>query len=308
MSRINARFALRLTLICWTAAAVVPASAQYFQQIPGTLQHIAAGRTEVWGLNYEVPVPGGASIYRYNPSSQSFVLIAGGLGQIAVGGGTPLQPDQVWGVNEWGDIYQYNFSSNVFVQMPGVAEQIAVGVGGSDVCHPFEVWAISTNQYIYRWNYEVVPACGPAGWVQIANPYPFSQIVTGDSDIWALDIIDRIWHYNLVTQGWTQIGGGCNNTLTEIAVGVNDVWGAGCNGTIYRSNPFQGGDFVAVAAGTWIAAGGNGVWGIDAGDVVHFTSGPPAYFLGLQPMTMAVGTGGGTWLINGSDQVYVFVP
>jgi hypothetical protein len=92
MSRTKVRFVLCLLLICSTAA-VVPASAQHFQQMEGSLTQIAAGRVEVWGLD-------GAQPYRFNPNTQKFVKISdkvsGSLSQIAVGGGTLLQLDEVW--------------------------------------------------------------------------------------------------------------------------------------------------------------------------------------------------------------------
>jgi hypothetical protein len=126
-----------------------------------------------------------------------------------------------------------------------------------------------------------------------------------------LDVDWRIWHYNLVTQAWAQINGGYNNTLREITVGVNDVWGLGSNGTLYRSNPFRGGEFVGVAAGKWIAAGGDGVWGLGLDeDIVHLTSRVPQYqiILNAEPLVTAVGSGGGVWLLDTSSRVYVFIP
>jgi hypothetical protein len=83
MSRTNPRFVSCLTLICWIAT-VVPASAQHFKQITGSLTQIAVGRAEVWGLN-------GSQIYRFNSSTQEHGQVSGSLAQIAVGGGTLLQ-------------------------------------------------------------------------------------------------------------------------------------------------------------------------------------------------------------------------
>ena len=110
MSRTKFSFVACLLLISWTAAAV-PASAQHFQQIPSiTLSRVAAGRNEVWGLQF----PGG-EIWRYNPTSQRFAPVPGSLSQIAVGGGTLLQPDQVWGVNGAG-VFSFNLSTNAYTQ------------------------------------------------------------------------------------------------------------------------------------------------------------------------------------------------
>jgi Tectonin domain len=112
MSLTNIRFVLCLTLICCTAAAAVPASAQHFQQIPTPLSQISAGRKEVWGLKF----PGGL-IYRLVPgkgvTSADFQQVGGSLSQIAVGGGSLFQPDQVWGVNGAG-VFSFNLSTNAY--------------------------------------------------------------------------------------------------------------------------------------------------------------------------------------------------
>jgi Tectonin domain len=79
-------------MLCGWAATTVPARAQHFEQIPGSLTQIAAGRAEVWGLN-------GSAVFRFDASSKKFNQISGSLVQIAVGGGSLLQRDQVWGVH-----------------------------------------------------------------------------------------------------------------------------------------------------------------------------------------------------------------
>ncbi len=84
MTRTNIRFALCILLIC-SNAAVIPASAQHFEQMRGSLTQIAARRNEVWGLK-------GNAVYRFHPSTKKFVPVSGPMVQIAVGGGTLLQP------------------------------------------------------------------------------------------------------------------------------------------------------------------------------------------------------------------------
>src|ERR1700680_3365134 len=93
-----------VVLIGWATVAV-PASAQHFQQIPGSLTQVAVGRAEVWGLNAS------HQVYRFIRGTRKFVTISGSLTEIAVGGGTLLQADQVWGVNASGGIYRFNFST-----------------------------------------------------------------------------------------------------------------------------------------------------------------------------------------------------
>jgi hypothetical protein len=69
MNRTNIRFLLCLALICSTAA-VVPASAQHFELIKGSLIQIAAGSNEVWVLSEVYP-------YRFNANTQEFTKIKG---------------------------------------------------------------------------------------------------------------------------------------------------------------------------------------------------------------------------------------
>jgi hypothetical protein len=334
MSRTNVRFALCLLLIC--SAALVPASAQHFQQMNGSLTQIAAGRNEVWGLN-------GSTIYRFHPGTKKFVEVAGAITQIAVGGGTLLQPDQVWGTDGQ-DVWQFNLSTNGrTLKTPGVNiffNEVAVGegdedasAGGSDGCHPYEIWALASTfpaspGLPYRYNYcegsfDQIP-------LPVGSTTNFTHIATGGSDIWALDANAHIWHYNQYDNLWFQVTkGGYFGTLQQITVGVNDVWGLDGNGTVYRYDP-NNATFVLVLSGSnvdvaQIAAGGNGVWAIQASspgsglcNVFRFQSyglGTPtagggafqAFCLSAsssQDATqIAVGSGAGIWTVNNAGQV-----
>jgi hypothetical protein len=69
VNRTNIRFVVCLALICSTAA-VIPASAQHFQLMEGSLTQIAAGSIEVWGLSEVHP-------YRFNAKTQKFTKIKG---------------------------------------------------------------------------------------------------------------------------------------------------------------------------------------------------------------------------------------
>jgi Tectonin domain len=332
MSRTNVRFALCLTLICWIAA-VVPASAQHFQQMNASgpqLSYLAAGRNEVWGLHY----PGG-QIYRYHPSTKKFVQVAGSLSQVAVGGGSLLEPDQVWGVNGAG-VFRFNLSNNTYTQEnpPGATtffSQIAVGegdedssVGGSDGCHPFEVWGLAASApsnagLPYRYNYcegqfDEIPL--PSG-----STTPFTHIATGGGVLWALDAKENIWRWN--GHFWRLVSG----FLQQITVGVNDVWGLDGYGTVYRYDPntdmfalVQAGDNTSDTYVGQIAAGGDGVWAIQIGTIFpfnqyitidRFDSGPQG-IQGYVPFDspgaqVAVGSGAGVWVVNDSEQVFAWV-
>ena len=113
MSRKSVCFSLVLVLICGVAL-VVPASAQHFQHVTGSLTQVAAGRAEIWGLNAHLP-------YRFNPATKAFARVSTptGFTQIAVGGGTPLQSDQVWALDGTGHTFQFNFGTKAFVNVPG---------------------------------------------------------------------------------------------------------------------------------------------------------------------------------------------
>lgn len=141
---------LAASISCW-AAVTVPASAQHFEQIPGSLTQVAAGRAEVWGINAS------QQVYRFNATTVEFVQVAGKLKQVAVGGGSLLQTDAVWGLNAGSEIFQYNFTTKKLVQVTGELTQITVGDGDTDNCHPYEVWGINAGQEVFRFNY--APSC-----------------------------------------------------------------------------------------------------------------------------------------------------
>jgi hypothetical protein len=321
MSLTNIRFVLCLALICSTAA-VVPASAQHFQQMEGSLTEIAAGRAEVWGLN-------GSQPYRFNPSTQKFVKISdkisGPLTQIAVGGGSLLQPDEVWGINASGLVYQYNFSTKAFVYVSGGIEcklcaylsysQVVVGPGYEDNCHPYEVWGI-TNFGTGRYNY-----CS-SQFESIPNPsgVSFSQIATGGGDVWGNQSsrFGYAWEY-LGAAGW-RLGADNAQGFQQITVGVNDVWVVVGDGLIWNWAPDADGQDLVVFSPTWlptqIATGGDGVWAIyntsaANGLITRYDfqeQGFSAEFLLTSPaVQIAVGSGAGVWAIDSSNRVYALV-
>jgi Tectonin domain len=350
MFRTNVRFAICLMLICLTAA-VVPASAQHFKEITGTpLSQIAVGRKEVWGLY-------NSRVYRFKSNTESFDQIPGALTQIAVGGGTLLQSDEVWGINASGEIYRFDFTTKTLVQVPGALTQIAVGgaAGYGDNCHPYEVWGINSPN-VYRYNYcysqfESVPNAGGLG--------NFTQIAVGPiGDVWGLwqgtsyndyaagSIVFEYtpWDANSVNgveQVW-RICNGCNSgygptqpvfTWQQITVGTNQAWVVDSFGAIWfwapslniaHSGPGVGIDIYGIdntqtsfpyaPQVTQIACGGDGVWFISSGGHMgHLVPGVVSYLdeeppAGADaPAQIAVGSGAGVWMIDVSDQVYVWV-
>jgi hypothetical protein len=88
MSRNSGFWSGLLILIGWVSLAL-PASAQHFQQVKGTLASVSAGRNEVFGVDTH------GNVWRYHAASKSFGKIAGAsLDQVAVGGGTHSQLDE----------------------------------------------------------------------------------------------------------------------------------------------------------------------------------------------------------------------
>jgi hypothetical protein len=290
MSRTNFHFIGCLTLI-WLTAAAVPASAQHFQQITGTpLSQIAAGRKEVWGLY-------NSRIYRFNPGSQTFGQVPGSLTQIAVGGGTLMQPDEVWGLDPSGFVYRFNFSTNAFDRYLYSFSKIAVGGGNKDNCHPYEVWGIS-GPYVYRYNYCTFAFDNVPSKVGLGGNGNFTQIAVGPTgDVWG--IWQGVYYLNLpatsIVFEYTPGGpygnwGICNCeaanynvpfTWQQITVGTNQAWAVDSSGAIWFWAPpleFPVSDingtevtFSGAACGvnnsgcppgliTTIASGADGVW------------------------------------------------
>ena len=95
----NRRVLLLAASVSCGAAVIVPASAQQFSQVTGTLTKVAAGRAEVWGVNSS------QQVFRFTANGSNFVQVAGKLTQIAVGGGNLLQTDAVWGLNAGSEIF-----------------------------------------------------------------------------------------------------------------------------------------------------------------------------------------------------------
>jgi hypothetical protein len=80
----------RMMLLLCLAALIVPVSAQHFKQVTGftgSMARVAAGRNEVFGINTSGQV--------FRLAGGKFVSIPGTLSQIAVGGGTVLQKDEI---------------------------------------------------------------------------------------------------------------------------------------------------------------------------------------------------------------------
>jgi hypothetical protein len=278
-----------------SVASVQTLSAQTFYSVPvyggASLAQVSAGGKSVWGIDTsEVPY-----IYQggeFVPASN----IA--LTQIAVGGGTTFQADEVWALDSLDRIYfaspgemAWNFN-----YVPGALSQIAVGPGYNDRCHPYEVWGVNASSQIYRFNYctrqfEQVP-----GWLK--------QLSVGGGDIWGVNKSNQIFRFNFKTLTFKQLPG----LLTQITVGVDGVWGINASQQIYQFDPSKQ-LFVGLPGYlAQITAGGNGVWGLNSSSQIFRFDPGTQLFVQIPGLlaTISVGTGGGVWGINASEQVYAF--
>jgi hypothetical protein len=309
MSRKNALWKVVLILMPWTSL-VVPASAQHFEQVTvkggGTLAHVAAGRNEVFGLESS------GAIWRYNSSTTSFDRIKGSLQQIAVGGGTRWQLDQIWGITR-GEVYQFNYTTKVFdhISAPAIS-QIAVGEGVEDSCHPYEVWGVVAGSSINRYNY-----CSNS--FEVIDTGAWTQVGTGGGTVWATEIQGTGGPaapliYDVALGGFLDVGEGVGNSLKQFAVGVNDMWAINSSNQIVQWDWNTSNGFVANVEiqGTLaqIAAGGDGVWGVAANsnEIFRLDESSDTFVQVPGALTsIAVGSGAGVWGVDSSGDVFTFV-
>jgi Tectonin domain len=282
-----------LVLVC-CAGTVVPASAQEFVQVKGTLDSVAAGRNEVFGIDTS------HRVWRYHATTKSFGKIANAsLSQIAVGGGTLSQLDEVWGLNANGSIYRFNYTSKAFAQVPGVLTQITVGIGVTDGCHSYEVLGLSAS-LIYRYNY-----C--TNGFEIINGL-LTQVVTGGGDVWGINSAGSVFRLDQTVFDapvFVLVPG----NLVQIAVGVNDVWGVDGSKQFFRYD-FVNGAFNKFDGNViQVAAGGDGVWLLDTSGNPYAIISATGSILDVSGAlkSIAVGSGAGVFGINNSDEVFTFV-
>jgi hypothetical protein len=301
MSRIRVSSRVFLLLIC-CSLLVIPASAQHFQQVTGftgSMTQVAAGRSEVWGIN----TPG--NVFRLVGSK--FVPVSGALSKIAVGGGTAFQNDEIWGLDESGNIFHFNYGTKSFTQFKGgltdSLAQIAVGEGYNDGCHAYEVWGINFNQNAFRYNY-----CN-----QVFEGLPinllFQQVSTAAGAIWGLNNASQLLAYNFGTLQFQNTG---QNGFTSFAADGNDVWVlSGGTGDIFAVGAFNGSYGASRINGTLaqLAAGSDGVWGIDSNqNIYRFDPAVGSFVIVPGSLTqIAVGTGAGVWGVDISGRVFTFV-
>jgi len=293
---------IMMLLLCM-AALIVPAQAQHFQQVTGftgSMLQVAAGRSEVWGINTS------GNVFRLVGSK--FVSVSGALSKIAVGGGTAFQKDDIWGLDESGNIFRFDYGTKSFTQIPptlaGSLEQIAVGVGYNDGCHPYEVWGINFKANAFRYNY-----CNHVFESLPINLF-FFQVSTAAGAIWGLNTDSHLLVWNFNTLQFQDTG---QSGFASIAADGNDVWVlTGGTFDIFAVGAFNGSYGASRINGTLVqlAAGDAGVWGIDANLKIYRFDPAVGSFV-IVPGSLAqiaVGSGAGVWGVTNTGQVFTFVP
>ena len=290
MSRKTAYWSVVLILAC-CAGLVVPASAQEFLQVKGTLTSVSAGRNEIFGVDSK------SVVWRYHATTKSFGKIAkASLVNVVVGGGTVSQLDEVWGLAANGNVYRFNYSTKAFDPQGSSLAQIVVGVGYQDNCHPYEVWGLNSVGNVFRYNY--CTNVFDTGFNTL-----LTQVATGGGDVWGLNS-SEIFHFDFFTSFVTVSG-----TLTQISVGVNDVWGVNGSNGVFRYNPTSG-SFNSEGGNTiQVAAAGDGVWLIDTSNKIWRFDSISESFVNVPGVlkSIAVGSGAGVFGINSAGQVFTFV-
>lgn len=289
MSRQTA-FSVLVVLVC-CASLVVPASAQHFQQLKGTLSSVSAGRNEVFGVDSH------SVVWRLNPKTSAFTKIRkASLVQIAVGGGSLSQLDEVWGLNAGTEVFRFDYTSKAFVQITGELIQIAVGPGNQDNCHPYEVWGVNPNDNIFRYNYCTNEFDEISGFL--------SEIATGDGDVWGINSAGQIFHFNFTKLLFATVSG----TLTQISVGANDAWGVNGSHNDFRYDPNSGLFNSEGANAARVSASGDGVWMIDTSTHIwRYDSGSESFVQVAGNLTdISVGSGAGVFGVNAAGQVFTF--
>ena len=259
-------------------------------QVHGQLTQIAAGSTEVWGIN------GSGEVYQYTSSGFTQV-IPGDLFQITVGTGSK----NVWGINASEEIYNYDTALKppAFEHVHGQLVQIQAGGQG--------VWGLNASGDIYVWNGTAFVA-PPHG-----QPVPFCSVFVGGYEIgvWALDCTHGdAYYYDGSTETFVDSTG---SNLVSIAVGNSEVWGITKTGVFvyhpccnFWSQPDTEAQLVQMSVGT-----NKQVYGVNASGAVYLYNSTSKKF-GLVTDSedfVQISVGGsaaGIWGITSDGAIYKF--
>src|SRR6516162_2971111 len=131
----RARTILGAVLMFCTTLPTVPARAQTFADVSGSLKQISASSdgTVVYGVNSSNQV--------WSLSGSTWTKLAGiSLSQVSVGSASA-----VWGVDPTGAVYHFNPATNSFQKMPGTLTEISAGSDGTVV-------GVDSSGNIQKWN------------------------------------------------------------------------------------------------------------------------------------------------------------
>jgi hypothetical protein len=164
---------------------------------------------DVWALGTN------QTIFRFDPSRQTFAQIPGLLSDAAVGASGAM-----WGVNSGHAIYEYDSRNQAFAQVPGELVHISVGADGA-------VWGINTGNSIYRFD---IPS---QTWIN--TPGTLKNIAVGSlASAWGINAANLIYSFDAQNQTWQNVPG----TLIQLSVGFDGaVWGVNEGDFIFRYNP-----------------------------------------------------------------------
>jgi hypothetical protein len=273
--------------------------AQSFKKVKVALNapivQVASGGASVWALS--------SNGHPYILKGKSFALANNiSLSQIAVGGGNSAQADEVWALNSSGSIFRAHKSGTswVFSQVTGVLDGIMVGPGYQDTCHPYEVWGLNTGSEIFRYNF-----CGN-NFEQ--EPGFLCDLHVGGGDIWGAQCGPKVFRFDFGTGVFDEVSDPFG-AFPVLTVGPTGVWAIDPSiFSVYQYDDFLG--FIRIACCSTfqvIQAGGDGVWALSGNNVyrlVHVASSFVQVPGSL--VSISVGSGGGVWGINGSNQVFAF--
>jgi hypothetical protein len=278
------------------------ASAQSFKQVKvggnAKIVQVDSGGSSVWAL------ASNGHPYIYN--GKSFVSAnTVSLDQLAVGGGNAVQPDAVWGATGSGNIYQAskNKASWIFTQVPGSLDLIRVGPGYHDSCHPYEVWGINFSLQILRYNY-----CS-SNWEQQQEPEALCDVQVGGDDVWAAGCGPNVYQFDFPAGVFNQISDPFG-AFPVLAASTTGLWAIDSySQEVYQYDVFTGFQAVISCCSSQISAGGNGVWILSGSNILRLNPNT-TYYAELSvpgsPDSISVGTGGGVWVVNNSNQVFAF--
>jgi hypothetical protein len=287
--------ALALAIACMQSAP-----AQTFKQVKvngkAPLVQVASGGASVWAL------ASNGKPYIFN--GETFVLANNiSLTQIAVGGGSAAQADEVWGLNSSGSIYRASKSGGswVFSKVSGVLDLVEVGPGYQDRCHPYEVWGLNSGSQIYRYNF-----CGN-NFDQV--PGILCDVKVGGAEVWGAQCGPNVFQFNFSSLTFNPVLDPFGS-FPALTVGPDGVWAIDTgNSAVYQYDERLG--FIGIGFSccgiTQIQAGGNGVWALSGNGIYRLESSTTTFVqVPGSLISISTGNGGGVWGINRSHEVFAF--